>query len=138
AYELKGSLQQIEPTVRGRARYRDVARQIGLIQHTSDAQSSRHHQAPEISQVVDTREHLEISLEEGRNVPVEPERAFLAVTQLMRGNRQSADGRRLAPVFLRYGLPGDERFPLGDRSVEQLGPDTGPAEPEALPPRQWP
>jgi len=56
----------------------------------------------------------------------------------MRGNRQAAQPRRRAPVFLAARIGGKDRAPAGKRRRQQFAPRSGAAEALALAPRKRP
>jgi len=72
ADEQEGRLEQVQIAVHGWLGQGDVARKLGLIDELADAEGCRTHEPAEIRQRRNGRERLEVALQIGSHVAVEP------------------------------------------------------------------
>jgi len=90
--QIRG-LEEIQPTVDGGLRKSDIPAELGLVHELTEPQARRAHEAPVIGQAAHRRQVLQIALEIGADVAVEPDASISGIVERQCGRREAAAGR---------------------------------------------
>jgi len=124
AHDQVGGLEQIEPPMDRGLRHGDVAGKIGLVEHLAESQSGRLHGAAEVGERGDGGQSLQVALEAGTGVGVEPDRTGRVILQFERRGRRAATTGQRASNLAKLGFGVEDGGPGAVLVGEQVVPAT--------------
>ena len=121
-----------------RLRQGHVAAELALVEQLALAQTGGPHDPAEVGQGRDGGERLQVALQVGAHVAVEPDRPFPVRLQMQRRRGEAAAPRQGPPVLRLSGLGGHQLGPVLVASLEQLLPEAAAPQSLLLPPGHGP